>query len=518
MNAEISAIFSLLSQSPSHQRWPVAIETWFSGCDPDELSELVNELLQQQAPLPTEQEEANWGRLFEHLLDRQRTDRAAEKNISDPSVEQLSELYEFLGPASQVRHLLLALLAQRSDPLSIETMVSLLIESPPIEVSGFAIALSPFLQCDTDWKLLFPKLFQALSHPVAASAILDLSNFITRKAKVPQHPAADLVDQLEQLLKGVVNQLACIEDGSIMQTAIDLTPEDIASQVNEGVALASALCDAIGLIGKEDRTSALFQAMDLAHRRIQAEAAAALIRLNSDAGKQRLGGLAEEASIRLRVLAYAEELGVVSEIDRRYQSPEARAEGALALHLAEPHLMGLPPTSLRLFDHSQLSWPGFDAVQDCFLFEYEYALGGEPFKNIGIGAPEVLSSGSDLTGLSISDLYAYFAGLIVAHTDIFEMPADDLDSQAQASAARYRQLLLEAEYEEVVPIIFGFFFENQALAVTACKGDEFGVAVIDDVGILWLPHTSITRVLSAEDAYCVYKGRKLFESFEIQEE
>jgi len=516
LNEDLAAIVSLLTQSPSHQRWPVAIETWFSGCDQQELNDLVELLLQQDPPLPTDDEEANWGRLFEHMLQRLRSDFSKGIDIVDPSVDKLCEVYEFLGPASQVRHLLLAVLAQRSDSESIEKLVSLLIESPPIEVSGFAIALSPFLKRDTDWELLFPRLFQALSHPVAASAILDLSNYITRQGKVDRHPAIDLVDQLEQLLNGVVNQLASIEDGSIMKTAINLTPEDIASQVNEGIALTAALCDSIALIGNEDKTSALFQAMDLAHRRIQAEAAAALVRLNCEAGSQRLGGLAEEPSVRLRVLAYAEELGVISEIDAAHQSPQARAEGALALHLSEPHIMGLPPTSLKLHDHSQLFWPGFDSKQDCFLFEYEYSLGGEQLSNIGIGAPEVLSSGSDLLHLSTDDLYAYFAGLVVAHTDIFEMPADDLDSQAQIQAGRYQQRLEEAGYEDVKPVTFGFFFEHQALAATACKDDRHGVVVVDKVGILWFPQTSLSRTLTADDAYHIYKGRKLFESFEVR--
>lgn len=516
MNEDLSAIVSLLTQTPSHQRWPVAIETWFSGCEQQELNELVELLLQQDPPLPTDDEEVNWGRLFEHMLQRLRADLSNGVDIIDPSVDNLCEVYEFLGPASQVRHLLLAMLAQRSDSESIENLVSLLIESPPIEVSGFAIALSPFLQRDTDWGLLFPRLFQALSHPVAASAILDLSNFITRQGKVERHPANDLVDQLEQLLKGVVNQLASIEDGSIMKTAMNLTPEDIASQVNEGIALASALCDSIALIGNEDKTSALFQAMDLAHRRIQAEAAAALVRLNNEAGAQRLGGLAEEPSVRLRVLAYAEELGILSEIHANYQSQQARAEGALALHLSEPHVMGLPPTSLKLHDHSQLFWPGFDVRQDCFLFEYEYSLGGEPLTNIGIGAPEVLSSGSDLLSLSTDDLYAYFAGMVVSHTDIFEMPADDLDSQAQMQASRYQQRLEEAEYEDVKPVTFGFFFEHRALAATALKDNQYGVVVVDEAGMLWLPQTSLSRLLTADDAYHIYKGRKLFESFEVQ--
>ena len=121
----------------------------------------------------------------------------------------------------------------------------------------------------------------------------------------------------------------------------------------------------MALIGNQDKTSALFQAMDLAHRRIQAEAAAALVRLENDAGKQRLGGLAEEASIRLRVLAYAEELNILADIDPQFQTVQARAEGALALHLAEPHIMGLPPTRIELLDCSERSWPGFDDSQTC---------------------------------------------------------------------------------------------------------------------------------------------------------
>ena len=34
-------------------------------------------------------------------------------------------------------------------------MVTLLIESPLAEAGGFAVALSPFLQRDTEWSLLF---------------------------------------------------------------------------------------------------------------------------------------------------------------------------------------------------------------------------------------------------------------------------------------------------------------------------------------------------------------------------
>ena len=98
----------------------------------------------------------------------------------------------------------------------------------------------------------------------------------------------------------------------------------------------------------------------------------------------------------------------------------------------------------------------------------------------------------------------------------FFLPADDLDSQAQMQAARYQQRLEEAEYEDVKPMTFGFFFEHRALAATARKDNQYGVVVVDEAGMLWLPQTSLFRLLTADDAYHIYKGRKLFESFEVQ--
>ena len=100
--------------------------------------------------------------------------------------------------------------------------------------------------------------------------------------------------------------------------------------------------------------------------------------------------------------------------------------------------------------------------------------------------------------------------MIVSHTDIFEMPADDLDSQAKVKAAKYHQLLQEAGYEEVSASTFGFFFEYQALAGTARKGDQFGVFVIDNAGILWFQHISEQRAMTADDAYYIYKGQVLY--------
>ena len=305
VNVEVQALISILQRAsgelPEQQRWPVAVDTWFTYCDDQEMQGLFQELLQLKPP-QGEREQAAWSRLLGQFVDPQRKHSQQSRMGKGPTVparQDLIDLYHFLGAASSIRQQILLLLAMQTDDASTEAVVSLLIHDPPAEVSGFAVALSPYLQRDTSWELLFPALFQALRHPVAAAAIIDLANYLCRTGKVTPHPAAEITVQLEGLLKGVIEQLSMIEDGSILKSQPDLTAQAMAEQVNQGIGLAVALCDAIALTGNEETTAILFQAMNLGHRRVQVEAAAALIRLQQDAGKQRLVALAEEPAVRV---------------------------------------------------------------------------------------------------------------------------------------------------------------------------------------------------------------------------
>ena len=53
----------------------------------------------------------------------------------------------------------------------------------------------------------------------------------------------------------------------------------------DGVGLAVALCDALAQIGNKEAIGKLYQAMDLSHRRLRTEAAAALAKLGEEAGE-----------------------------------------------------------------------------------------------------------------------------------------------------------------------------------------------------------------------------------------
>lgn len=522
MSNEVQALITILKQaseqSPAAQSWPVAVDTWFSYCDAAEMSLLFQELLRLDVPLD-EGSQTAWGKLLEQFLDLNRrssafiaTDSSQEHNEL-PERQDLIELYSFLGTESRIRHQILLLLAMRADDASTEAVVSLLINDPPLEVAGFAIALSPYLQRDTNWDLLFPALFQALRHPIAAAAVLDLANYLCRNSKLTPHAATPISTQLVQLLSGVVQQLSMIEDGSSIKQHADLTASDIAEQVNQGVSLAVSLCDALALVGDPELSSAVFQAMNLGHRRIQVEAAAALVKLGQDAGRQRLVTLAEEPAIRIRVLKYAEELSVIDEVDVQYTTPTARAEGELALYLAQPHIMGLPPKQLELYDEAEMYWPGFDDPQTCFLFRYEYRLGDEPLMNIAIATPEVQSVAADLTHCSPEDIYALFAAEGVTHNEIFEMAANDLDSQAEIDMMRLQRRAHDRGYEQIQLIQLGFFFGDRVLSAAATRGGVTGIVIVDAADDIWFAQENIQRPLTARDAYNIYKGRKLLATF-----
>ena len=210
-----------------------------------------------------------------------------------------------------------------------------------------------------------------------------------------------------------------------------------------GVALAVALCDALALIGDKSATGKLYQALRVGHRRLRTEAAAALASSERSEGKAELVKLAAEPIARLRVLAYADEIGIRDQIEPQYVTPEARAEAELCVWLAEPTQYGVPPTSCELFDHRQQHWPGFDDPVDCFLFQFQYVVtldsGEQSFSNIGMAGPLVHAFVADLGDLPAEDIYAAFAGWHAQHEDIREFDVARLSKSEQLEVERLKR-------------------------------------------------------------------------------
>ena len=97
--------------------------------------------------------------------------------------------------------------------------------------------------------------------------------------------------------------------------------------------------------------------------------------------------LAAEPVVRLRVLAYGEELGILEQVDDAFKTSTARAEAELALWLSQPAHIGLPPTRCELVDSRMLYWPGYEEPLECFLFHFIYDFGDKQFSNIGLTRP-----------------------------------------------------------------------------------------------------------------------------------
>ena len=289
------------------------------------------------------------------------------------------------GRSSGARPYLLAILAREGSCEALDLLAECLVEDPPAEVIGIDLVFATLFQRRSRHSIrLFPRLLDAIDRPDVAPDVLDLANFLYREGYTEVHPASDILPRLSELLGGIVANLSRIEAGSFDESR---SPEMMQQQVQASISLGVSICDCLALTRYEPAVGSVSQAMELGHRRFRCEAAWALARLNDDRGVKELVQLAEEPVARLRVLAYAEELGIADQIAEELQTAAARAEAELVVWLAQPTQMGLAPTQLELLQHSQLSWPGYESPIDCFLFQFSYDLGRGSYSNVGIAGP-----------------------------------------------------------------------------------------------------------------------------------
>lgn len=423
-------------------------------------------------------------------------------------VERLCQLYLHLGSDHPARFWLLILLAQGGTAEELQGFSEMIVTAPPTDPNQAAAAFSLLFRLpEPEPAALFPRLLDGLGERSVATPILDLANYLTRNEHLTSHPAGDRREQLAILLGGLASQLAEWES-----SGAESTPQSAAA-LEDSVALAVALCDAIGLIGDPQYRGRLQQAMELKHRRIRTEAAAALARLGDEQGARELLQMTAEPVVRLRAIAFATELGLDEQIPPPFLTPFSRAESELALWLAQPTQFGIPPTHCELVDERSLFWPGYDTPQDCFLLRFSYVFGESEYANVGIAGPTTHAFAADVQSLTADDQYALFAGWDVEHEEIYEIPADGLNDELKREAARLETRLRTSGYEGIEPVLLGYFFGQRALAVRAVKQGEPALAVVDDQEILSRSPGSGPRPLQPEDIYCLYKGRLLLRSF-----
>lgn len=478
----------------------------------EQWEEFFGALLRAAPPRPENKASRLLERVLAEFARRVRQPAGESDHFSDASRAQIVEFYRHLGPERPPRRQLLAALAASGKAPDVRALAQLLANDPPLDAADVSVALAPLIQnpqCRAE--SLFPDLLPALGHRQAAPAVLDLANYLKRSGRTARHPLAGHLPQLLTLLQGIVRQLHDLQTAQFHDAT---GARSLQRQIADGVVLACGLCDALGLIGNDDAQGVLREALQLQHRRIRVEAAAALGRLGDEQGAAVLAELARHASVRLRALAYADELQMLDAIDPEFRTPAARAEAEVASWLSEPAQLGMPPSDIELLDRRTLRWPSYDEPRDCFVFRFRYILPQGEYANVAIAGPLVHAFSADLTGLSIDDMYAAFAGWQALHTDIHEIAADDFTPAHAAAAARISRRLSEEGFGEITPAKLGSFFGELALVAAARRAGKPGVVVAGDDEAQWFAlDTTSPRPLGPDEAYCIWKGQRLLHSF-----
>lgn len=507
---QIDELFSILRE-PAAGRERIALG-WITLLTDAGLTRLLRGLIDLHAaePIP----EGRLADIFRQLCVRARSQPSQSQALSVESREALLRLYTALGPCSHARSLVMHVLATSQQPDDLGAFAATMSEDPPTDRNDVGVALAPLFQRRTyDPALVFPALLGAMGHPSVAAPILDLCNYLTREGRVPQHPAATRKHELLTLLGDLVQRLEKLAENAETEPA---ALKERARQVDDGVSLTVALCDACALVGDKDAVGKLHQALELRHRRVRTEAAAALARLGEAEGQKSLVALAAEPVCRLRVLAYAEELGLLDRVAAEHQTLAARAEAELALWLAQPSQVGIPPEQLELVDERSQYWPGYDDPVECYLFRFTYSFANGQYSNIGIAGPLTHAFSADLGDLGPDDIYAAFAGWDAQHEEIVERDVAGLPGPEQAEAARLERRIRDNGYSGIEPLLLGSFFGDRFLVSRATRESSRGVAVADAQDVFWFASAGQARALGPIEAGCIYKGRKLLRSFNSQ--
>jgi len=436
---------------------------------------------------------------------------------SDSRLRNIESLYRLTPSESDLRNHLLRWLGTAATENTTELWTELVCHDPPEHRLGIVLAFSPMMGADyqPSPEMLARLLTEATAHSQIAPAVFDLFNYYFRTGRLAVHPAAPRAPQLTELLGGLAGQLGKIEDGDFPR---HFEAWQINQLVSDSVALIVALCDTFSLIGHRDAIGKLHQALALKHRRVQTEAAAALTRLGDEDGKQALIALAQQPISRLRVLAYAEELGFKREISLELQGEIAIAESHLAIWLAEPTQMGLAPSSIELLDNREIYWPSYEHPVQCYLFRYAYGGGESAHRNIAICGPMVHAFVSDVQHLSIDDVYAAFAGWQTIHQDIFQMSPEKAQTAFPNEWRRLQSGLLENELEAVKVQTVGSFFGELVLIATGILKNQTGTIVVDINDSSWFETGNPEAPIDWKLAFAIWRGRKILQEFNPHEQ
>jgi hypothetical protein len=451
-------------------------------------------------------------RAVENLAIREREQSTSA--LAESTRSLLLVTYRKLPAGNDLRPYILRMFASAGDEASLADFAQTMVDDPPAKSEHATLALVPLAQQPQEKTFevesLYPTLLDAVAHRSAATAVLDITNYLARHYKLDPHPATDRVARLAKLVEAVTAELEKLEQPQVDPAARET--------VGESVELAVALCDTLAMAGDQSVVGKLFPLLEIKHRRLQAEAASAVARLGEEQGLDHLAALAEHAVVRTRALAYLDELDAVERVDEEFRSADARAEGELAAWLAEPAQFGFPPQRIELVDRQLMHWPGYDDAVECFLYQYVYPTPQGDLTGIGIAGPAVHSFAVDLHELEPDEMFGAFAGWATEHEDCKEIPTSSLDGPRQVRMQQASSALETLGYTNIEPVQLGMFFGKELAVFSAIKDGAEGTVIVDpeeeqDERTRWIAAGLTPRPIGPDVAYKIYIGQLLLQSF-----
>lgn len=512
---ELAEEISLWLQNSETPALPAMLRQSLAGLEDQQIQSIVDTLVSDIDLLGADA--AKTRSLFQELAVRMvalqqsasADDSAAWPEVSTTLLREAYDQLEVHSPPA-APHVLQMLATQRSSD-AMHVLAEALISSPPEDWQAVGLALSPLWKTSPD---LLEEFFEALGgefvHPATMAVLIDLANYCTRTKRLEQHPWSAQRTRLEALLKNVVERLGKLEESP---QEFGENVQEIQKTLSDSLALTVSLCDSLGIIGAAESKQVLTTALELSHRRVQTEAAAALTLLKDEVGKKRLLELATDRVARMRAVAYAEELGFVEEIAEEHRTPEAIAESQLAAWLAGSEQFGFPPSEMELLDTKSMFWPSFEEPQNCFLFRFDYQLPEGSMSNIGMAGPCTHSFTTDLGNLPTDDIYAAFAGWHVEHDEIYEVPATQLNRAQRIELEKLSDLLNSEGIEQLAPIALAFFIGEVSLVAVGQRESQQVVAITDGSELLCFQTSPNPKSMSPEVALCIFRGRKMLRTF-----
>jgi len=439
------------------------------------------------------------------------------------SIEELAsatrfveKIYRTLGPKHPLRYQLLRLLNGIGGFDCWDCFVRLISDDPPpLDREADLVFLPLFRPPHPPASVLFPRLLSSITLQSVAALILDLANLYTTQRLTIKHPAVDRTDQLATLFSGLADYLTQVE---ARPQDFAESPAQLSELVHRSVTLGTSLAVALGLCGDAAHVAALRKAHAVGHRRLRAEAAAALAKLGAEDGLDSLAELARDSGARLRALTYLQELQELDRVEEQYRTPEAWAEAEMASFLALPTQFGMPPHYLDVLDARELYWPGGREVQPCYLFRYAYRWPQGSYQGVGLVGPLTFSLRLDVRDLTPAELYSLYCGWHVDHAEIQQRSAEELTAEEQAEFQEIVGRLEAQGFGNLRLHIRGRFFGTVLYVAEGVQNEQPGFLIYEEGTIVWRPRIGSWATLTAQQAYFVHVGRKILREFNSQED